>query len=258
MEDTPASVRDCLELPLDALASIFDKLGAIEILMGAGLVCHSWLKAAKVPELWRSVNILDHKVVHELDRVGSSAGGVEEPKINGNVLRAMAKVAVDRSGGQLLAFAGSPGLRALGLISSDGVSNEGFSELVAKCPLLENLMLSLCNNVHGREVYEGTGRACPQLKNFVLGKRMLDSLIQLYYRDDELGSEALGATAMHGLRRLTLLGSDLTNDELAVILDSCPHLELLDLRDCFQLVVDDALRARCTGIKSLTLPCQVD
>lgn len=60
-----------------------------------------------MPELWRCVYMLDHKVLDELDRVGSSAGGLEEPKINRNVLRAMAKVAVDRSGGQLEAFAGT-------------------------------------------------------------------------------------------------------------------------------------------------------
>lgn len=92
-EDLPApevvasGSRDWSKLPLDALASVFGKLRAVEILMGAGLVCDSWLEAAKVPELWRSVFMV-------------------EPKINHDALRAMAKVAADRSAGQLEFFAG--------------------------------------------------------------------------------------------------------------------------------------------------------
>ncbi|KAF8775014.1 hypothetical protein HU200_005063 [Digitaria exilis] len=209
------SVMDWSELPLDALASVFGKLGAIEILMSAGLVCRSWLVAAMVPELWRSV-VMAHKVVENMDY---------------DALTAMAKVAVDRSGGQLEVFVGklfvtdellkyigdrSPAMKAVGLISCEDVSNEGFTEVVAKCPLLEDLMLLQCDN--------------------------------------QLGSEALGVATMHGLRSLALIGTNITNDELAFVLDSCPHLEVLDLRGCFKIVVDDALRARCAAIKSLMLP----
>nr|CAB3504444.1 unnamed protein product [Digitaria exilis] len=236
------SVMDWSELPLDALASVFGKLGAIEILMSAGLVCRSWLVAAMVPELWRSV-VMAHKVVENMDY---------------DALTAMAKVAVDRSGGQLEVFVGklfvtdellkyigdrSPAMKAVGLISCEDVSNEGFTEVVAKCPLLEDLMLLQCDNVCGRGVYEATGRACPQLKRFRLRKDLC-----------QLGSEALGVATMHGLRSLALIGTNITNDELAFVLDSCPHLEVLDLRGCFKIVVDDALRARCAAIKSLMLP----
>lgn len=130
-----------------------------------------------------------------------------------------------------------------------GVSNEGFTYLVAKCPLLEDLNLVQCGNVRGRDVYEATGNACPHLKRFRLHKtptprRQRGLLVR----------EALGVATMHGLRSLILMGSDVTNGEVATILDGCPHLELLHLRGCFNIVVNDALRARCAGIKSLMLP----
>lgn len=78
--------RDWLELPLDALTSVFAKLGAIEILMGAGLVCHSWLATAK----------------------GAFSVAVKENCRSGarDVLCAMVKEAVDRSSGQLEVFIG--------------------------------------------------------------------------------------------------------------------------------------------------------
>lgn len=86
-----APERDWSELPVDALSSVFAKLGAVEILMGVGLVCRSWLHAAGMPELWRSVDMASHKLVE---------------MIRSEALRAMAKVAVDRSGGQLQVFVG--------------------------------------------------------------------------------------------------------------------------------------------------------
>ena len=142
----------------------------------------------------------------------------------------------------------SPALKALGLVSCGGVSNEGFTQLINKCPLLEDLLLVFCHNVGGRDVYEATGRACPQLRRFKLRTGAF------CFAADKSGGEALGVAAMHGLRTLALHGSDVTNDELAAVLDGCPHLESLDMSKCFNIVADDALRARCAGIKSLVLP----
>ncbi|RLN04868.1 putative F-box/LRR-repeat protein 23 [Panicum miliaceum] len=252
-DDSPVTARDWSELPLDALATIFVKVGAVEILMGAGLVCRSWLQAAELPEVWRSVDMAWHKLV--VDR-----------NTNDDVLRAMAKAAVDCSGGRLEAFTGTRfvtdellqyiGDRSVAGFEDPrprlepwrGVSNEGFTQLVARCPLLEDLLLVFCHKIGDRDVYEATGRACPRLWRFTQRKWSLTSI-------GKPSGDALGVAAMHELRSLTLVGSDVTNDELASVLDGCPHLELLHLSsDCFNIVSDDALRARCAGIKSLVLP----
>jgi hypothetical protein len=87
-EEPPA--QDWSLLPLDLLSAVFVRLGLVEVLRGAGMVCRSWLDAAKVPDLWRVVDMENHIISFEdLD-----------------VWRARAKAAVDRSDGQLRVFAG--------------------------------------------------------------------------------------------------------------------------------------------------------
>jgi hypothetical protein len=71
---------------------VFSKLDAVELLMGASLVCRSWREAAREPEAWRRVGMEHHVVVR-----------IKKP----HVLRAMAKLAVDRSHGQIESFAGA-------------------------------------------------------------------------------------------------------------------------------------------------------
>jgi hypothetical protein len=82
------------DLPLDLLSYIFGKLrAAIDILMGpVGLVCKSWRDAARMPNLYRHID-MERQFVMENSR-------------NPDVLRSMAKMAIDRSDGQLEVFVG--------------------------------------------------------------------------------------------------------------------------------------------------------
>lgn len=247
---TVANGRDWSELSLDALVLVFGRLGPVEILMGSGLVCRSWLQAAKEPELWASLDMASHRAVEEM---------------GGDVLRGMARVAVGRSRGRLEVFSGkhfvtddllnyisgrSACLRSLSLVSCPEVTNKGFTDLVTNAPKLEDLSLELCPNVGGRHVLECAGRACPRLARFRLRRECFRFSLNYSRRT----AEALGIAAMTGLRSLTLVSSNISNDELVAVLDGCPRLESLCLRDCYKVIADGSLRARCAGIRALTLP----
>ncbi|XP_074348293.1 putative F-box protein At4g05475 [Apium graveolens] len=97
--------------------------------------------------------------------------------------------------------------------------------MVKKLPLLEELHL-YCVDI-SKEAIEVAGRCCPQLKSFTLNNHD--------YECPHIGcdEDALAiAKFMPGLRHLQLLGNNITNDGLRVILENYPHLELLDIRHC--------------------------
>ncbi|CAO2187308.1 unnamed protein product [Urochloa humidicola] len=236
---------------------VFARLGPVEILMGSGLVCRSWLQAAKEPELWRAVDMAEHKVVEEM---------------KGRALCAMVKVAVNRSKGKLEVFLGkyfvtdellkyiadrAPSLKSLRLICCQDIVE--FEEEIKKFPLLEELEISLFTNIGGKQVFEEVGKSCPELKHFRFnsyrfhnfGDYSDDDDSEFRYNKDD---DALGIASMHGLRSLQLFGQNFTNEGLTAILDNCPHLESLDIRHCFNITMDDALRAKCATIKTLRLP----
>lgn len=72
----------------------------------------------------------------------------------------------------------------------------------------------------------------------------------------EADEEALAiAKTMPELRCLQLFGNKLTNVGLEAILNGCPHLEFLDLRQCFNVNLTGNLWKRCAEkIKDLRRP----
>ena len=115
-------------------------------------------------------------------------------------------------------------------------------------PLVEELELSLCDNVGGSEVFEVVGQVCPQLKHFRLNKKRFDITVW------GTGNDVQGIATMHGLRSLQLFSNLLTNMDLETILDNCPHLESLDIRHCFNIDKDENLILKCARIKTMRLP----
>ncbi|XP_039855158.1 putative F-box/LRR-repeat protein 23 [Panicum virgatum] len=51
-----------------------------------------------------------------------------------------------------------------------------------------------------------------------------------------------------------LFGNHLSNKGLETILDNCPHLECLDIRQCLNIDMNETLLEKCSRIKTIKLP----
>jgi hypothetical protein len=122
------------------------------------------------------------------------------------------------------------------------------SEVVAKLPLLEELDISYCSL--SKEPLKAVGRHCPHLKSLKFNSKGYKIP---HFECDEVALAIAGN--LPELRRLQLFGDKLTNDGLHAILDGCPHLESLDLRQCFNVNLAGNLGRRCAEqIKDLRRP----
>ncbi|KAF9616828.1 hypothetical protein IFM89_032678 [Coptis chinensis] len=245
---TDLELRNWLELPRDVISLILIKLGAIGILCNAQSVCSTWRSLSKQPHLFRSIDMRSHRDFPD-------DGDYEK-------MRKSAKEAVDRSRGELVEFSmarfgnddllhyivdKSSMIKCLRLVSCY-ISNEALIEVLKKTHCLEEI--ELCYSTFSKEVIEEVGKNCCELKSFRLN-------CQGYrYPRLESDEEAFAiAENMPQLRSLHLFGNKLTNVGLEAILDKCPYLEYLDLRECFGLDLNGDLEKKCVErIKSVRLP----
>ncbi|EXB51992.1 Putative F-box/LRR-repeat protein 23 [Morus notabilis] len=238
-------LRNWLELPREVTASIFSLLVATEILKTIRFVCKSWFDICKDPLVWRKIYMYNNGegvLNMDLDRI--------------------CREAVNRSCGNLVyvnvEYFGNDGLlkyitnrcgriKRLRLACCYYLSVEGLIEAIAKLPLLEELDLLLCS--FSVVPLEAVGRYCPRLRSLKLNRQCEEWLL------DGNAEAIVIAKHMPEIRHLQILGNSMTNMGLQAILDGCPHLESLDLRQCFSLDLEGKLGERCTEqIKYLRLP----
>lgn len=113
------------------------------------------------------------------------------------------------------------------------VSDKGFRESVKKMPQLESLDISFDSQL-SKDTLEVIGRYCPFLKTLKCSMTMD-------------GSFTIAKT-MPGLHHLKIFGDLPTSEGLLAILDGCPLLESLDLKECYYYVpflFSDSLEERC-------------
>lgn len=139
-------------------------------------------------------------------------------------------------------------IRRLRLIYCYSISDNALSDAAPKLPLLEDLEISY--HSLSNESLEAVGLCCPLLKSLKLNCQGFRHPHMVY------DNEAVAiAKTMPELRRLQLFGNKLTNEGLQAILDGCPHLQSLDLRQCFNITLAGNLGKRCAEqIKDLQRP----
>ncbi|PKI59010.1 hypothetical protein CRG98_020578 [Punica granatum] len=192
------SSRNWLELPWDITAAILQRIGVIDILSNAQWVCTQWWSICKEPSMWRTIDMRSGCHHCEWEKYG--------------YLENMCRHAVDRSCGGLVDIS----ILSFGtdeLLTHIAVRT--WSSLTARCPW---------------KTLEAVGRHCPHLKSLKFNNNDRYS-----YPRIEVDEEARAiAKTMPELRQLQLVGNILTNVGLEAILDGCPHLEFLDLRQCLK------------------------
>ncbi|KAM0921724.1 hypothetical protein ACQ4PT_006667 [Festuca glaucescens] len=210
--------RDWAELPADAISCVLHKLRLPELLLGGvAEVCRSWRRAAREePELWRYINVrwlpkvppFTHRATLE------------------NIMRA-------------------PFLKSLNLTDCYRIfRGGGFANAIKKFPLLEYLTLVNCYCIE--EALQLIAKVCPCLKHFEL----VHQISCHSYRIKECADnrKAFAIARMHGLRSLKLVDDNLGNQGLAAIIDNCPNLKYLHIRDCCNISMDGNLTVKCAHI----------
>ncbi|KAJ4792206.1 RNI-like superfamily protein [Rhynchospora pubera] len=247
-KEKPVSLkeRQWSELPSDILLKIFEKVGQINVLTKAIRVCRDWLEVARNdPILWRKVDMTYHG-----DQFGP------------NDLEDIACVAVNWSAGQLEEFSAekfgsgallqyiasrSSNLKCIRLIKSP-VSRKTLKKVIKRCPLIEEIELTgyLCTPA----LCQAIGLLCPRLKCFRLNEI---SFYPGYSHERNSIANCIGIT-MPNLHSLQLISSRMTEKGLYAILEGCPQLESLDVRNCCNLSINERIESELERIKILRLP----
>ncbi|XP_010417631.1 PREDICTED: putative F-box/LRR-repeat protein 23 [Camelina sativa] len=236
-----SSSSNWAELPPELISSILIRLSTVDLLK-AQIVCRSWRRVSKDPSMWRIIELEDVASEDMCRRaIDLSDGGLVEIFID-----------VKNLGEAILAYMAerSSLLRSLILSSRSCFSffpDDIFREAVVKLPLLEYLHVP--SFIFSRESLRVVGKSCPNLKTLKLHHHCPSS------RDADDSIAMIIADSMPGLRHLELCGHPLSNMGLKAILDGCPHLECLDLRECFHIDLSGNLGKRCLErIKYLRRP----
>ncbi|MED6175131.1 hypothetical protein PIB30_075537 [Stylosanthes scabra] len=224
-------------LPRGVIQTIFNKLGAIEVLTNASRVCRSWRKISMEPSTWHTVDMrpFGHPkfMDYQLDRLCRRAICRSRGKLVDITIEYFAS---DELLSYIARFGGS--LRRLRLVRCHHkISVKGLCEMLKKLPLLEELDITYCRGLSFLALQDIT-RHTPLLKSLKFNQQ--DCIYSI-----NVGHLSAIAESLPKLSYLQLTKSPLDKLSFRAILDRCPHLETLDLRQCYGLDIEEMIQETC-------------
>lgn len=168
-------------------------------------------------------------------------------------------------------------LKSIRLIGCIFFMSESLARVASMCPLLEEIECS--HYKMPAELFRYLGSVRPQLKRLRIhgqwfdDDQMMREIGMGNHQNDEDEDEEPEesneawearqnrdafaiAESLHELRLLQMAGNNLTNIGVYAILEGCPNLECLDISECYNVDVNDELKARCARLKHVWLPRQ--
>lgn len=229
------------ELIPDALGLIFSNLSLQEILTVIPRVCKSWRKTVMGPYCWQEIDIVEwsqRSSPENLDRMlkmlmTRSAGSHRKLCVSGLPTDASFSFVADHA----------KSLQTLRLPRSE-ISDPIVEEVAWKLSTITFLDVSYCRKM-GAPALEAIGKHC----KFLTGLRRIMhplEIIDKLTQDDE--ALAIAAT-MPKLKHLEIAYLLVSTEPVLKILASCCELELLDVRGCWNVRLDEKLIKKFSGLK---------
>ncbi|CAI9109500.1 OLC1v1009330C1 [Oldenlandia corymbosa var. corymbosa] len=240
MEDG-CDLRQWDDLIPDALGLIFRNLSLKEILTVVPVVCKSWKRAVTGPYCWQDIDIEEwsrHCRPENIDRmlrllVTWSCGSLRRLSVSG--------ISNDPS----FAFVANHAkyLQTLSLQRSE-ISDSIVEQVAAKLSAVTFLDLSYCSKI-GAHALEAVGKHCKFLTSL---RRIMHPLevIDKGSQDDE----ALAiASTMPKLKHLEVAYLLVRTASMVEVLTKCTQLELLDIRGCWDVKLDENFLKKFPALK---------
>ncbi|KAL3630193.1 hypothetical protein CASFOL_023177 [Castilleja foliolosa] len=219
------------ELIPDALGLIFKNLSLLEVLTVVPIVCKSWRKAVMGPYCWQEIDIEDwsrNRKPETLDRllqmlIARSNGSLRKLIVSG------------LTSDQTFLFITNHAqyLRTLRLPRSE-ITDSIMGKACRMLSALTFLDLSYCIQI-GAQGLETIGKNCKSLTSLRRIMHPLEVMNKLSQDDEAL---AIAAT-MPRLKHLEIAYLLVDTSSIVEILKNCEHLELLDVRGCWNVSLDE-------------------
>nr|GMC67669.1 F-box protein FBW2-like [Ipomoea batatas] len=239
MEDG-CDVRCWDELIPDALGLIFKNLPLLDVLTVIPRVCKSWQGAVLGPYCWQEIDIEDWSMSARYDTIDRllqllitrSQGSLRKLCVSGVLMNQTFEFIADNA----------KSLQALHLTRSE-IGDPAVERLAEKFSNVTFLDISYCNDM-GARALEAIGKQC---KNLTFLRRTMHPLevIEKVEQDDE--AYAIAAT-MPKLKQLEIGYMLVTTESVNEIVKSCSELEVLDIRGCWGVTIDESLKKH-SGLK---------